>query len=141
MPTPDRAARERVVQEHIDTEIRHDLDALVNTFTPRSEWRDMPAGETHTGHDGVRTYYHDLFTGFPDFSLEVVSRHIADDAIVIEAIATGTHRAPWKGVPATGKAVRFPVCVIFTFAEDDRILAETVYYDRLTVLTQLGVTA
>ena len=141
MRTPNRAARERIVQEHIDTELRHDLDALTNTFTPESEWRDMPAGDTHTGHPGVRAYYEDLFTGFPDFSLEIVSRHVADEAIVMEVIATGTHAATWKGVPATGKAVRFPVCVIFTFAEDDKIRAETVYYDRLTVLTQLGVTA
>lgn len=139
MPIPDRAARERVVQEHIDSEIRHDLGTLVNTFTTQSEWRDMPAGETHSGHAGVRRYYDDLFTGFPDFSLEVISRHIADEAIIVEAVATGTHRETWKGVPATGKAVRFAVCVIFTFAEDDKIQAETVYYDRLTVLTQLGV--
>ena len=54
MPSPDQAARERIVQEHINTEVQHDLDGLANTFTPESEWRDMPAGETHTGHRGVR---------------------------------------------------------------------------------------
>ena len=140
MSTPNQAARERIVEEHIDTEVRHDLDGLANTFTPESEWRDMPAGETHTGHVGVRASYHDLFTGFPDFSLEVVSKHVARDAIVVEVVATGYHTATWKGVPATGKTVRFPVCAIFTFAADDKIQAETVYYDRLTVLAQLGVT-
>ena len=40
---------------------------------------------------------------------------------------------------ATGKTVRFPLCAIFTFGADDKIGAEIVYYDRLTVLTQLGV--
>jgi hypothetical protein len=35
--------------------------------------------------------------------------------------------------------VRFPLCAIFTFASDDKIDAEIVYHDRLTVLSQLGV--
>jgi hypothetical protein len=30
-------------------------------------------------------------------------------------------------------------CAIFTFDDSARIEAETVYFDRLTVLTQLGV--
>jgi steroid delta-isomerase-like uncharacterized protein len=140
MKTPDRAARERTVQEHIDRELRHDLDALVDTFTVQhAEWNDRAAVETHSGHAEIRAHYDDLFKGFPDFSFDVVHKHVSDEAIVLEAVATGTHQADWKGVPATGKSVKFPLCVVFTFAEDDKILAETVYYDRLTVLTQLGV--
>jgi steroid delta-isomerase-like uncharacterized protein len=140
MNTPDRAARERIVQEHIDQELRHDLDALVDTFAVQhAEWNDRAAVETHSGHAEIRAFYGDLFTGFPDFSFDVIRKHVSDEAIVLEAVATGTHQAVWKGVPATGKSVRFPLCAVFTFAEDDKILAETVYYDRLTVLTQLGV--
>lgn len=57
----------------------------------------------------------------------------------LEVVATGTHAAEWRGIPATGKTVRFPVCAIFTFGPDDKINAEIAYYDRLTVLSQLGV--
>lgn len=35
--------------------------------------------------------------------------------------------------------MRFPLCAIFLFAPDDKLSAEIVYYDRLTVLSQLGV--
>jgi steroid delta-isomerase-like uncharacterized protein len=135
----DRAARERIVQEHVDRELAHELDALVETFSTESLWEDVASAETHDGHAGIRQHYHDLFVGFPDFSFEVTRKHSCDEAVVLEVIVTGTHQATWKGIPATGKAVRFPLCAIFTFGADDRIEAEIVYYDRLTVLTQLGV--
>jgi steroid delta-isomerase-like uncharacterized protein len=80
-----------------------------------------------------------LFTGFPDFAFETVRKHATDEAVVLEVVVTGIHAATWKGIPATGKAVRFPLCAVFTFASDDKINAEIVYYDRLTVLSQLGV--
>lgn len=33
MNAPDRAALECIAQEHIETELRHELEALVDTFT------------------------------------------------------------------------------------------------------------
>lgn len=135
----DRAARERIVQEHVERELAHDLEALVHTFTDGSSWEDLAASETHDGHKGIRDHYRDLFTGFPDFAFETVRKHATDEAVVLEVVVTGTHAATWKGIPATGKVVRFPLCAVFTFASDDKINAEIVYYDRLTVLSQLGV--
>ena len=135
----DQAARERIVQEHVDRERAHDLDALVDTFTSQSAWEDVASAETYHGHAGVRQFYGDLFAGFPDFGLEVTRKHVCEESIVLEVVATGTHSAAWKGIPATGKTVRFPLCAIFTFSSDDKISAEIVYYDRLTVLSQLGV--
>jgi steroid delta-isomerase-like uncharacterized protein len=133
------AARERIVQEHVERELAHDLDALVDTFTSQSAWEDVASAETHHGHAGVRQFYGDLFSGFPDFAFEVTRKHVCDESIVLEVVATGTHAAAWKGIPATGRTVRFPLCAVFTFSPDDKISAEIVYYDRLTVLSQLGV--
>jgi hypothetical protein len=43
------------------------------------------------------------------------------------------------GVPPTRKPVRVPFCAVFTFDADDKIKGEIVYYDRLSLLSQLGV--
>ena len=80
---------------------------------------DLAASETHDGHNGIRDHYRDLFTGFPDFAFETVRKHATDEAVVLEVVVTGTHAATWKGIPATGKAVRFPLCAVFTFASGD----------------------
>ena len=40
---------------------------------------------------------------------------------------------------ATGKSIRGRFCAIFTFTDDDLVKAESVYYDQLSLLSQLGV--
>jgi predicted ester cyclase len=57
----------------------------------------------------------------------------------MEVVVHGTHTGAWKGIEPTGRRVEFPVCVVFTFDDTDRLEAETVYNDRMTVLAQLGV--
>jgi hypothetical protein len=45
------------------------------------------------------------------------------------------------GHPATSKTIRIPFCVVFTFTADDKLKAEFAYYDRLSIMSQLGVMA
>jgi hypothetical protein len=35
--------------------------------------------------------------------------------------------------------VEFPLCGVFTFDDQDRIAGESIYYDRATVMRQLGL--
>jgi SnoaL-like polyketide cyclase len=51
----------------------------------------------------------------------------------------GTHLGGWRGFPATGRRVQFPLCGVYTFETDDRLAGEKIYHDRGTVLRQLGV--
>ena len=75
----------------------------------------------------------------PDFGIAVQRRHVADDAILVEVVIRGTHLGGWRGLPATGRRVEFPLCGVYTFDADDRLAGERIYYDRGTVLRQLGV--
>ena len=133
------AARLAHVEEHVRAEKAHEMDALVDTFGDRPFWDDRGANERHNGREGVRAYYAELFAGFPDFSFDIKRRHIAADAVILEVVAHGTHTGAWKGIEPTGRRAEFPACVVFTFDDTDRLEAETVYYDRMTVLAQLGV--
>jgi steroid delta-isomerase-like uncharacterized protein len=133
------AARLAAVDEHARAENAHELDTLVATFGDRPFWDDRGSNERHDGREGVRAYYAELFAGFPDFGFDVERRHVAADAVILEVRVRGTHTGTWKGIAATGRRVEFPVCAVFTFDDTDRIEAETVYFDRMTVLAQLGV--
>ncbi len=57
----------------------------------------------------------------------------------MEVLIRGTHLGSWRGLPATGKVVQFPLCGVYTFDGEDRLAGEKIYYDRSTVLKQLGV--
>jgi steroid delta-isomerase-like uncharacterized protein len=141
MSDSQQQKRLSIVDEHIAHEVGQRLDPLVATFGDDPEWHNMPAGDVLQGHSAIRAFYAALFAGFPDFGLDVRHRHVAQDAVIVEAELLGTHRGEWMGIPATGKSLRLPICAVFTFTPDDRVKAEVVYYDRLTMLSQLGVAA
>ena len=134
-------ARRRVVDEHIVSEVEHRLDPLVATFGDAPEWHNKPGGQVMKGHGEIRDFYAALFEGFPDFSLDIHARHVADEAVIVQGELSGTHRGEWMGIAPTGRSVRVPFCAVFTFTDDDRLRSETAYYDSLTFLTQMGVTA
>ena len=134
-------ARWRAVEDHIRFEATHDLEPLLGTFGAEPEWHNKPSNDVLHGAEAIRTFYGDLFAGFPDFWLDIRARHTAGDAIVVEGLFGGTHEQSWMGIPATGKKASIPFCAVFTFTADDRIHSEIVYYDRYTLLEQLGVIA
>lgn len=132
-------SRIAVVEEHVRCENRHDLDAVMGTFGPDARYEDQPWGDQRTGHDGVRSYYIELLRALPDLSIEVRHRHVASNGIVLEVTIRGTHLGPWRGLPATGRSLEFPLCAVYTFDAEDRLAGERIYYDRGVVLGQLGL--
>ena len=131
--------RLRQVEEHVRFENAHDLDGLMSTFGASGFYEDAPWSERHEGLGGVRGYYQTLLRAAPDFHIEVKHRHVAEDCVVLEVQLSGTQQGPWRGLPATGRRFDFPLCAVFTFDDQDRLAGERIYYDRTTVLRQLGV--
>ncbi len=133
-----RVHREDVVAEHMRAEMAGDLDATLATFTGDPEYDIVPIPVVHRGDGEVRGLLSNLLGAFPDLGLHAnVLRH-ADDAIVIEGLMTGTHRGPYAGFAPTGRELNLRAAIFFTFDGPD-LRRETVYYDELTLLAQLGV--
>jgi steroid delta-isomerase-like uncharacterized protein len=136
------AKRITIVEQHIRLENQHDLEGVLGTFGDSARYDDEPWGEHYAGRDGVRQFYEQLMKALPDLKIEVQRRHVAEDAIILEVIIRGTQLGSWRGLPATGRRVELPLCGVYTFAGDDnnvRLAGEKIYYDRGTVLRQLGV--
>lgn len=111
----------------------------MSTFGDDAHYADAPWGERHVGRAAVQQYYHDLLTALPDLTIDVQRRVVTDDAVVLEVLIAGTQSGAWRGLPATGRAVRFPLCAIYRFAPDGKIASESIYYDRAGVLAQVGL--
>ena len=138
-PKDRSLARIAVVEQHIRLENEHDLEGVLRTFGDTARYDDEPWGEHYNGRNGVRLFYEQLMKALPDLEIEVQRRHVADDAILVEVMIRGTHLGGWRGLPATGRRVEFPLCGVYTFDGDDRLAGEKIYYDRGTVLRQLGI--
>ena len=135
-----RARREAVVDAHIEAEaVKHDVAAALATFHhPRYEVPAMAA--ICDGPEAVEGLLTQLLGSFPDFWLERLAVHHADDAVIVECKFGGTHRGAWAGIPPTGKPMEVQSALIFCF-EGENLVCEKVYFDHATVLRQLGALA
>jgi steroid delta-isomerase-like uncharacterized protein len=133
------AARLRIVEEHVRRENEHDLAGIMATFGDEAEYQDGPWGEQHCGRDAVEQYYRELLAALPDLHVDVRNRVVTVDAVVLEVLISGTQAGPWRGLPATGRSVRFPLCAIYRFAASGQLAGEKIYYDRAGVLHQVGL--
>jgi steroid delta-isomerase-like uncharacterized protein len=131
--------RARTVRDHIRLENGHELAAVMETFGPAARYDDEPWDEHHTGLSAVRLFYEQLFRAIPDLQIDVRHEHASSDCVIVECVIRGTHLGPWRGLPATGRHLAFPLCGVYTFGDDDRLAGERIYYDRATVLGQLGL--
>jgi predicted ester cyclase len=78
-----------------------------------------------------------LLAGFPDFHFEPQVIHHGDNAVVVEARMTGTHRGEWAGLKPLGHRMDIRAACVFDF-EGAGLVNESVYFDLATLQRQLG---
>jgi len=132
-------ARLALVEEHVRKENDHDLDGIMATFGTNAWWADESRSERHEGRDSVRAHYHELLQALPDYHIGIDRRHVTDTHVILEVTITGTHTGTWNGLPGTGNELEFPACAVFAFDDEGKIAGERLYYDRASVLRQLGI--
>ena len=138
-PPGKTSARIAIVLEHVRLENAHDLDGVLGTFGDVAQYDDEAWGEHYQGRNGVRSFYQQIMMALPDLEIDVKRQHVTDENILLEVVIRGTHLGAWRGLPATGRRVEFPLCGVYTFDANDHLAGERIYYDRATVLRQLGL--
>lgn len=139
IPSDRKSARLALVQQHVRLENEHHLEGVMSTFGEHANYQDEAWGDSYPGRDGVRSYYEQLMAALPDLEIQVRHQYVTDENVLLEVVIRGTHLGPWRGLPATGRRVEVPLCGVYTFDDSDRLAGERIYYDRATVLRQLGV--
>lgn len=129
-------ARERLVLDHFHDEVRQDWDAALATF-PHPRYELIAQMTVHDGGREVRDYYTETRSAFPDQDHELIALRHSVDAVIVEFWLLGTHRGPLGAIPATGSRHRTRMTAYFVFDEHEDLVAESIYFDRLTILRQL----
>jgi steroid delta-isomerase-like uncharacterized protein len=111
----------------------------MQTFGSTANYDDEPWDEHYRGREAVQHFYAQLFNAIPDVEIEVTEEHVSANAVIVECVIRGTHRGAWRGLPPTRRHIEFPLCGVYTFGEDDKLVGEKIYYDRASVLRQCGV--
>ena len=131
-----KARREAIIRQHCDTENRHDVNGVVETFA-RAQYDVVPLGAPTEGASQVEDLLGALFAAFPDFHAEITRLHHADDAVFADVVMTGTHQGEWIGIPASGRSMSVRSACVFDFEGAD-LVNESVYFDHAALLNQIG---
>jgi steroid delta-isomerase-like uncharacterized protein len=132
------------IAEATRDENKQKVQALFQTFNQGDLGRiDALVGPNYVGAQGdrgpagFRAVVVGLRSAFPDLHYTVDDLVAEGDAVAVRWHWTGTHRAPFRAFPATGKAVSNSGSGIFHF-KDGKIDAAALETDRLGFLEQIG---
>ena len=98
----------------------------------------MATGQEHKGPQGVQQMLQYFYQIAFDATAETKNFFVADGKAVLEADFIGKHIGEFAGIPATGKDVNVPLCVVYDL-EKDRIRRGRVYFEMPALMAQLGV--
>jgi steroid delta-isomerase-like uncharacterized protein len=96
----------------------------------------MDIGQEHKGREaiiGMLDYFYNVAF---DATAETRNLIIADGQAVLEADFAGKHIGDFGGIPATGKEVHVPLCVVYE-VEGDKIKRGRVYWEFETFRRQV----
>ena len=112
--------------------IRSYLDALLargdfaDSFTDDITWTTVGTGPELQGRQPIRDFISWMHTQAFDAHPKVKTLVVGDGQAALEADLVGTHTGEFLGMPATGKAVQVPYCVVYDL-RDDKIAAVRAY--------------
>jgi steroid delta-isomerase-like uncharacterized protein len=127
---------------------RERLEALWGIMD-RGEFQLMPAYFTdeyrrHSeegvlSRDGFAAALGELHAGFPDIHSVIHDVLSQGNRMAYRWTATGTHLAPYMGVPPTRRQITAAGITISLFAPDGRVAEEWASWNRASVLHSLGI--
>ena len=120
------------------TKYFHSEHADVSVMAPDVVFTIMATGQEHRGPEGVLQMLNYFYRLAFDATAETKNVVFADQQAVVEGDFVGKHIGEFAGIPATGKNVRVPICVVYDL-ENDKIKRGRVYFEMPALLQQLGV--
>jgi steroid delta-isomerase-like uncharacterized protein len=119
---------------------RRDFEAMTKHYANRIAWTDHAQGRTFRTPQEFRD---DFLPGWVEASSDIRitdPRYFdAGQTAVCTFSVVGTHDGRLGAFPATGKEFVLAVCEMWHFDSGRRVVGGDLYYDQVSLLTQLGL--
>lgn len=118
---------------------RRDFDSVAARMVDGFTYQDNARGMVYDGRDGFKRFMGVWVSAFSN--AEVCEPTYIDGGDVVVALfrGRGVNDGGMGPFRATGRAMDLPMCELLWFDEDGRIVRGAIYYDVMTMLTQLGI--
>jgi hypothetical protein len=129
-----------LVREHEEAERRGDLATTMATLAPYPVYDMLAFGLHFEGMEATRQFYVDFFAGgLEGFQNECLGMWVDDTGVIREDFTNLIDITEFYGFKLAGpRTARFHTVTLFPF-ENGLIKGERSYFDRATVLEQLGI--
>jgi steroid delta-isomerase-like uncharacterized protein len=129
----------QIVRTYVKAWSSRDLNGYLAAYAPDGTYCSSAVPQP-SPVKGLKEHFEGFFEGFPYATCETVGLDsISDHSWVWRFVIRGTHTGSFRGFPATGHKIEAPGCE-FIEIHDDRVRNVVGYFDRLTILNQLGLT-
>jgi glyoxylase-like metal-dependent hydrolase (beta-lactamase superfamily II)/predicted ester cyclase len=128
---------QQVVTDYFAALARRDVPAMAGYWAPDGE-EHIASQVDAVGPSGVREYFSELFTAFPDFSLTVQTTVAEGDKVAVHWKASATMTGPLWGLEPTGAHVELEGIDLLTVA-DDLIVRNDAVPDGMALARQIGL--
>jgi steroid delta-isomerase-like uncharacterized protein len=119
---------------------QRDFEAMTKHYADSITWTDHPHGRTFTT---PQEFKDDFLPGWVQASHDIRitgSRYIdAGQTVVSTFTVVGSQDGPLGPFPATGREFALPLCEMWHFDSSGRVIGGDLYYDQVSLLTQLGL--
>ena len=98
-----------------------------------------PAPDAPAGVEGIKAYWSEFFTAFPDVDLAVETLVADDDHVTAVFTISGTHTGPFQGHEPTGKSFTVRGIQVGRFDDDGLLVERWGATDEAGLQQQLGL--
>jgi steroid delta-isomerase-like uncharacterized protein len=114
--------------------------AMTKEYADQIAWTDQAQGRMfRTRQEFTEEFLTGWVTASSDIRITDPQYIDAGRTVVCTFTVTGTHNGQLGPFPATGKEFALPLCEMWHFDPDGRVVGGALYYDQLSLLTQLGL--
>lgn len=127
----------RILSTYQEARNTANLDLLDQVIDPAVVVHDCSSPSDIHGLDSLKASYQGSHAGFLDFKITFDTMFVSGDNIIDRWTITATHTGVLRGIPPTGKRVRFSGMGIDRVA-NGKIVEQWAYFNVLDLLLQLG---
>jgi steroid delta-isomerase-like uncharacterized protein len=119
---------------------RRDFEAMTKHYADSITWTDHAQGRTFGTPQEFKDEFLPVWVEAASDIRITGPRYLeADRTVVCTFTAVGTHDGPFGPFPATGKEFALPLCEMWHFDPNGQVVGGDLYYDQVSLLTQLDL--
>lgn len=126
------------VQAVIEAFNNHEYETVGAALADDSTWVDIPAGTIAEGRDDVVEYLKSWHAGFSNARITDPTFIAQDGKVAVQFVGRGTQSAEFGPFPNKGGDFELTAVQVYSLDESGQIKHVDLYYDTMTMLTQLG---